>query len=164
MTRNTILYLQDMLDNMRLAEEFIRGVTPEEFNADRKTAYAVFRCLEVIEEAAKNVPASVREQYSAIPWKDMAGMRDRVIHFYLGVSYELKCVRPWRVLAHQDAMGLPAQGGRERRQCAVSIARIATTIKLARTLQRMTNGRKNSSWYKNNGLDKTLDIPWRNPR
>lgn len=94
MTRNTILYLRDILDNMRLAEEFVRGVTPEEFSADRKTVYAVLRCLEVIGEAAKNVPASVRERHFAIPWKDMAGMRDRVIHFYLGVSYE----KVWRTV------------------------------------------------------------------
>jgi len=88
MTRNTILYLRDILDNMKLAEEFVRCVTPEKFSGDRKTAYAVLRCLEVIGEAAKNVPASVRERHAAIPWKDMAGMRDRVIHFYFGVSYD----------------------------------------------------------------------------
>jgi len=63
-------------------------VAHEVFATDRKTAYAVLRCLEVIGEAAKNVPAYVRERYPAIPWKDMAGMRDRVTHFYFGVSYE----------------------------------------------------------------------------
>jgi uncharacterized protein with HEPN domain len=87
MTRNALLYARDILDNMRLAEEFVRGMTPEEFSADRKTAYAVLRCLEVIGEAAKNVPVSVRERHPAIPWKDMAGMRDRVIHFYFGISH-----------------------------------------------------------------------------
>lgn len=94
MTRNTILYLRDILDNMRLAEEFVRGVTAEEFSADHKTAYAVLRSLEVIGEAAKNMPACVRERHSSIPWKDMAGMRDRVIHFYFGVSYE----KVWRTV------------------------------------------------------------------
>lgn len=94
MTRNAPLYLRDILENMRLAEEFVRDMTPEEFSGDRKTAYAVMRCLEVIGEAAKNVPASVREGHSAIPWKDMAGMRDRVIHFYFGVSYE----KVWRTV------------------------------------------------------------------
>ena len=88
MTRNPMLYLRDIVENMRLAERFIEGLTHEEFGADQKTVYAVLRCLEVIGEAAKSVPGSVREQYSAIPWKDMAGMRDRLIHFYFGVSYE----------------------------------------------------------------------------
>ena len=94
MTRNTILYLRDILDNMRFAEEFVSGVTHEVFAADRKTAYAVLRCLEVIGEAAKNVPSSIRERYPAIPWKDMAGMRDRVVHLYFGVSYE----KVWRTV------------------------------------------------------------------
>jgi uncharacterized protein with HEPN domain len=101
MTRNTILYLRDILDNMRWAEEFVGGVTHEVFAADRKTVYAVLRCLEVIGEAAKNVPASVRERYPAIPWKDMAGMRDRVIHLYFGVS----CEKVWHT-AREDIPAL----------------------------------------------------------
>lgn len=87
MTRNVLLYLSDILDNMRRSQEFVGNLTYEEFNADVKTVYAVLRCLEVIGEAAKNVPFSVREQYPAVPWKDMAGMRDRLIHFYFGISY-----------------------------------------------------------------------------
>ena len=88
MTRNTILYFRDILDNMRLAEEFVYGVTHEVFTSDHKTAYAVLRCLEIIGAAAKNVPSSLRERYPAIHWKDMAGMRDMVIHSYFDVSYE----------------------------------------------------------------------------
>lgn len=87
MTRNALLYARDILDNMRLAEEFVRGVTPEEFSADHKTAYAVLRCLEVIGEAAKNVPVSVRERHPAIPWKDMVdGMRVPVSAAEFGVG------------------------------------------------------------------------------
>jgi uncharacterized protein with HEPN domain len=56
MTRNTILYLQDILDNMRWAEEFVGGVTHEVFAADRKTVYAVLRCLEVIERPPRMCP------------------------------------------------------------------------------------------------------------
>jgi uncharacterized protein with HEPN domain len=88
MTRNTVLYLQDIIYNMRLAEQFVENLTQDEFTRDRKTVYAVLRCLEVIGEAVKNVPVSVREQYPAASWKDMAGMRDRLIHFYFGVSDE----------------------------------------------------------------------------
>ena len=88
MNRNTTIYLRDIIENMRLAEDFVQGMTYESFVSDPKTAYAVLRCLEVIGEAAKHVPVSIREQYPAVPWKDMAGMRDRVIHFYFGVSNE----------------------------------------------------------------------------
>ena len=94
MTRNTVVYLRDILDNMNLAEEFVEGRAYDEFTADRKTVYAVLRCLEVVGEAAKNVPLPVRERYPAIPWKDMAGMRDRLIHLYFGVSHE----KIWRAV------------------------------------------------------------------
>jgi len=103
MTRNTVLYLQDIIHNMRLAQQFVGNLTPEEFAKDPKTAYAVLRCLEVIGEAVKNVPASIREQYSTIPWKGMAGMRDRLIHFYFGVSDE----KVWQTVKEDIPVILP---------------------------------------------------------
>ena len=53
-----------------------------------KTHFTVIRCIEIIGEAVKHVPPSFREKYPEIPWKDMAGMRDKVIHFYFGVNLE----------------------------------------------------------------------------
>jgi uncharacterized protein with HEPN domain len=103
MTRNTILYLQDIIHNMRLAQQFLGNLTLGEFTRDPKTVYAVLRCLEVIGEAAKNVPSSLREQYPAIPWKGMAGMRDRLIHFYFGVSDE----KVWRTVKEDIPSILP---------------------------------------------------------
>jgi uncharacterized protein with HEPN domain len=79
---------------MENAEKFIGDITFEEFSADRKTAFAVLRCREIIGEASKNVPAVIRRRYPAIPWKKMAGMRDKVIHFYFGVNYR----RVWLVV------------------------------------------------------------------
>ena len=58
----------------------------EAFVRDSRTAYAVIRALEIIGEAAKNVPSSVKAENSQIPWKKMAGMRDKVIHEYFGVD------------------------------------------------------------------------------
>jgi uncharacterized protein with HEPN domain len=86
MTRNTILYLKDILENMDHAENFIGSMTYEEFVQDKKTSYAVLRCIEIMGEAAKNIPDSVRQKHPDIPWKEMAGMRDKVIHFYFGVD------------------------------------------------------------------------------
>jgi len=67
---------------------FVAGMTYEQFTNDKKTFNAVIRSLEVIGEAAKNIPDSLRERYPDIPWKEMAGMRDKVIHFYFGVDPE----------------------------------------------------------------------------
>ncbi len=68
MTRNVVLFVKDILLNMRDAEDFIRGLSYEEFAGDKKTFNAVVRALEVIGEAAKNVPGTVRKKYPAVPW------------------------------------------------------------------------------------------------
>ena len=58
----------------------------KDFLNDRKTVYAVIRALEIIGEATKNIPSTVKGRYREIPWKDMAGMRDKMIHGYFGVD------------------------------------------------------------------------------
>ncbi len=88
MTRHVSLYVTDILSGMRDAEQFIEGMSYQQFLDDKKTFNAVVRAIEVIGEAAKNVPATIRTQYPAIPWKEMAGMRDKVTHFYFGVDRE----------------------------------------------------------------------------
>ncbi len=59
----------------------------QNFISDDKTFSAVIRKIEVIGEAAKNIPSSITEKYNNIPWSDMARMRDKVIHSYFGVDY-----------------------------------------------------------------------------
>lgn len=88
MIRNISLYIKDILQNMRDAEEFIQGLSYGQFVADKRTFNAVVRSLEVIGEAAKNVPDEIRAKNPMIPWKEMAGMRDKVIHLYFGVDRE----------------------------------------------------------------------------
>ena len=89
MTRAVVLYISDILQQMEDALEFIQGITYEQFVGDKKTINAVLRSIEVIGEAAKNVPEGMRARYPDIPWKEMAGMRDKVIHFYFGVDQRL---------------------------------------------------------------------------
>lgn len=59
------------------------------FVEDDKTASALMRKLEVIGEAAKRVPTDIREAHPETPWKEMAGMRDKLIHLYFGIDHQL---------------------------------------------------------------------------
>ena len=88
MKRNVSLYIKDILRNMRDAEEFVGEMSYDDFAGDKKTFNAVVRSLEIIGEAAKNVSGEIREKYPTVPWKEMAGMRDKVIHAYFGVDRE----------------------------------------------------------------------------
>jgi uncharacterized protein with HEPN domain len=81
--------LSDILQAFRNASQFIEGLSYEEFIADRKTISAVVRELEIVGEATKQLPISIRKKYPDIPWSDMAGMRDKLIHFYFGVDMEI---------------------------------------------------------------------------
>ncbi len=87
-------YIEDISDAVQSIEEFVSDMTYEEFISDKKTYFAVIRCIEIIGEATKNILDPEREKYPDIPWKDMAGMRDKVIHHYFGV--DLKVV--WKTI------------------------------------------------------------------
>lgn len=81
-------YIQDIVEAMNAATEFVNNMAYDEFVEDTKTIYAVVRAIEIIGEAVKNIPEEVRKKYPEIPWKNMAGMRDKVIHEYFGIRLE----------------------------------------------------------------------------
>lgn len=90
-------YLHDMWDAARKAEKFVQGCTFEQFSSNDEKVFAVIRALEIIGEASKRIPAQVRRGYPGLPWKEIAGMRDKLIHGYFGVNLQ----RVWDTI-HQD--------------------------------------------------------------
>ena len=90
-------YLNDIVTAIGDVAEFISGMVFDDFAADKKTINAVIRSLEVLGEATKHVPAAVRRKHPDIPWKNMAAMRDVLIHNYMGV--DLKTV--WKVASER---------------------------------------------------------------
>lgn len=82
-------YIQDIIDAMMAAGSFIEKMSYDEFIADQKTVYASIRAIQIIGEASKKIPETVRSKYPRIPWREMAGMRDKVTHEYFGVQMKV---------------------------------------------------------------------------
>lgn len=87
--RDYCLYLQDMLEAIANIELYMDNLTYEEFTRDMKTSDAVIRNFSIIGEAAKNIPDNVKREHPEIEWKRIAGMRDKLIHEYHGVSLKV---------------------------------------------------------------------------
>ena len=82
-------YAQDMLDSIVDISEFIKGMDFQSFMKDKKTRNAVVHSLEILGEASKKIPASTKARYPGIPWREMAGMRDKISHEYFGIDYAI---------------------------------------------------------------------------
>jgi uncharacterized protein with HEPN domain len=89
MSREFLDFVEDILDAMQKAESLLEGVSFSQFEADFRINFAVVRALEIIGEAAKRLPEELRQSYPDIPWKGMAGMRDRIIHGYDNVDLQI---------------------------------------------------------------------------
>ena len=83
------LALFDIRDNIKLAEDFAAGLSFEAFAADRRTFYAVTRCLEIISEAARRLPAAVRNRHPALPWRAIMGAGNVYRHDYDNVAEQM---------------------------------------------------------------------------
>jgi uncharacterized protein with HEPN domain len=89
MSHEYLDFVEDILDAMDKAEVLVEGFTYREFEEDFRTNFAVVRALEIIGEATKRLPMSIRQQYPGIPWTGMAGMRDRIIPGYDTVDLQI---------------------------------------------------------------------------
>ena len=102
--RAAALYLKDILTAIDDIEAFTTDFVFEEFCNDKKTIAAVVRNLEILGEAARNIPREMRADYPNIPWEKMVSMRNKVLHEYFGVDEEIL----WKTI-HEDLPPLKEQ-------------------------------------------------------
>jgi len=88
MEKDDTVYLQHVLDAINTIEEYLQGVNEEKFKATRLLQDGVIRQIEIIGEAVRHISKDTRKKYREIPWQDIAGMRDKLIHDYFGVDIE----------------------------------------------------------------------------
>jgi uncharacterized protein with HEPN domain len=88
------LFIKDILQAITDIESFIGDIDFSTFSSDRKTRSAVVHEIEIIGEAAKHIPKSIRDRHKDLPWNDMVRMRDKISHLYFGVNYEIV----WKVV------------------------------------------------------------------
>ncbi len=87
--RDDIAFLYDIEEAIRRIMNYIGEMEYEEFLKEIKTQDAVLRNLEIIGEAVKNLSRGLKKQYSDIEWVSIAGMRDKIIHLYFGVNWDI---------------------------------------------------------------------------
>jgi len=93
------LALTDIRDNIRLAEQFAAGLSVEALKGDRRTFYALTRCLEIISEAARRLPQSLRNRHPELPWRAIMGAGNAYRHDYDNVAEEIV----WRTVQNNLA-------------------------------------------------------------
>lgn len=104
MKRDLGLYLDDIVECIDKIRQYTNGVTEAEFTGDTLIQDAVLRRLEIIGEAVKHIPKRVRDRHPDIPWQQIAGTRDILIHEYFGVRLQ----NAWKVV-QEDLAGLRAR-------------------------------------------------------
>lgn len=94
MKKDTKILLEHILDSIKLIEEYVKDRNKSDFLKSTQLQDSVIRRVEIIGEAVKNLPNDVKETHTNIPWKNITGMRDILIHQYFGVDLSLT----WKVI------------------------------------------------------------------
>ena len=88
MRKGDSVYLSHILDSIERIEEYTEGMEKENFSSNNLVQDGTIRQIEIIGEATKNLSKDLRKRYLQVPWNDIAGMRDRLIHHYFGINLE----------------------------------------------------------------------------
>jgi uncharacterized protein with HEPN domain len=89
-------FLEDIVESISKIGAYTRNLSYIKFTKDFKTIDAVVRNLEIIGEAAKHIPASIRAKHTEIPWKKMIGLRNIITHEYFGIDKKII----WEIIKH----------------------------------------------------------------
>jgi len=87
--RGDIEFLSDIKEAIKRIEEYTEKIDYDKFLKDKKTQDAVVRNLQIIGEAVKNISADFRKKHADIEWKQIAGLRDKITHYYFGVNWDI---------------------------------------------------------------------------
>ena len=87
--REPALLLEDVSLSIDKIERYIVGMSADIFKADEKTVDAVVRNLEIIGEAVRQIPPAFKERHNNVPWSQIAGLRNRIVHDYFGLDLEM---------------------------------------------------------------------------
>ncbi len=94
MARDVRLFLQDILENIKDIKNFSKGIVKADLKKDIMRQKAIVRSIEIIGEAVKNIPDSLKNKHLEIPWRKIAGTRDLIIHAYFGVDLDVA----WKII------------------------------------------------------------------
>jgi len=104
MKKDPKILIEHILESIERIEQYIEGTTKDQFLDSIQLQDAVTRRIEIIGEAVKNIPKHVKDKYRDVAWKEIAGMRDILIHEYFGVDLELT----WKI-AKKDVRQLKSK-------------------------------------------------------
>ena len=89
MKRRLRLFIEDILESIKLIEKYIKNISKENLDNNQKLKDSIVRRLEIIGEAVKNIPDNFRKKYPEVPWKKIAGLRDIIIHTYFSLDLDI---------------------------------------------------------------------------